>query len=323
MVDFRYHLVSIIAVFLALAVGIVLGATAIEGPAYNTLNNRVTAVGKDRDALRATNDELIEQLAKQSRFAEAVLPFAAAGRLADERVVIVSAPGASAQVGDTAAQALQTAGAAVVGRLSLTDKFADPAYAAALTSVARQVVNGASVGEGTPLQRAANQLATAVATPTRDGASGFNSETDRIVRLFTEADLVRVDGGRAGRSPVIVIVAPLPEKIGVAGREERVRSVNEVVAAFARQAAAVVTISPTGGAAEGGVLSSLRRDQNLATDVGSVDHADTAAGQASLVLAIAEQLRPAAEADGVRRAAGHYGDGPGADRALPDLANVS
>ena len=31
MIDFRYHIVSIIAVFLALAVGIVVGTTALNG----------------------------------------------------------------------------------------------------------------------------------------------------------------------------------------------------------------------------------------------------------------------------------------------------
>ena len=38
MIDFRYHLVSIVAVFLALAIGIVLGSTELQGPAYNLLD---------------------------------------------------------------------------------------------------------------------------------------------------------------------------------------------------------------------------------------------------------------------------------------------
>ena len=38
MIDFRYHLVSIVAVFLALAIGIVLGSTELQGPTYNLLN---------------------------------------------------------------------------------------------------------------------------------------------------------------------------------------------------------------------------------------------------------------------------------------------
>jgi len=38
-IDFRYHLVSIVAVFLALAIGIVLGAAELQGPTYNILNH--------------------------------------------------------------------------------------------------------------------------------------------------------------------------------------------------------------------------------------------------------------------------------------------
>ena len=37
MIDFRYHLVSIIAVFLALAVGLVVGSTALSGKAEEAL----------------------------------------------------------------------------------------------------------------------------------------------------------------------------------------------------------------------------------------------------------------------------------------------
>ena len=51
MIDFRYHLVSIVAVFLALAIGIVLGSTELQG---NTI-----------DVLR-TSSELAEEPARPS-----------------------------------------------------------------------------------------------------------------------------------------------------------------------------------------------------------------------------------------------------------------
>ena len=44
MIDFRYHLVSIVAVFLALAIGIVLGSTELQGPVYNALNHTTSAL---------------------------------------------------------------------------------------------------------------------------------------------------------------------------------------------------------------------------------------------------------------------------------------
>jgi len=43
-IDFRYHLVSIVAVFLALAIGIVLGSTELQGPVYNILSRTTSSL---------------------------------------------------------------------------------------------------------------------------------------------------------------------------------------------------------------------------------------------------------------------------------------
>ena len=48
MIDFRYHLVSIVSIFLALAVGIVLGAGPLKGELGNTLNKEVAGLRKDK-----------------------------------------------------------------------------------------------------------------------------------------------------------------------------------------------------------------------------------------------------------------------------------
>ena len=48
MIDFRYHLVSIVSIFLALAVGIVLGAGPLKGELGNTLNKEVAGLRQDK-----------------------------------------------------------------------------------------------------------------------------------------------------------------------------------------------------------------------------------------------------------------------------------
>ncbi|MDQ1709216.1 MAG: hypothetical protein QOG49_601, partial [Frankiaceae bacterium] len=194
-----------------------------------------------------------------------------------------------------------------------------------LDAIAGRAVNGAPPGAGTPLQRASNQLAIAVATPTRpdQGAAGPNAETARVLSLFGDAGLLKVDGPTPTRSPAVVVVVPLPGKAGEPGRDDRVRAVNELIGALARQAPAIVAVSAEGGAAEGSVLASLRRDENLATHVSSVDQADTPAGQTAVVLALAERLRSAFASVGDPPTAGHYGDGPGADKPLPNPAALS
>ena len=48
MIDFRYHLVSIVSIFLALAVGIVLGAGPLKEDIGNTLTSEVTKLREDK-----------------------------------------------------------------------------------------------------------------------------------------------------------------------------------------------------------------------------------------------------------------------------------
>ena len=53
MIDFRYHLVSIVAVFLALAIGIVVGSTALKPAVLTGLQKTATAEKEaDRRAVR-------------------------------------------------------------------------------------------------------------------------------------------------------------------------------------------------------------------------------------------------------------------------------
>ena len=56
MIDFRYHLVSLVSVFLALAVGIVLGAGPLKEPIGESLQSQVDALRSDRDTLRTNLD---------------------------------------------------------------------------------------------------------------------------------------------------------------------------------------------------------------------------------------------------------------------------
>lgn len=56
MVDFRYHLVSLVSVFLALAVGIILGAGPLQNSIGNTLQDQVTELRTSRNEARAQAD---------------------------------------------------------------------------------------------------------------------------------------------------------------------------------------------------------------------------------------------------------------------------
>ncbi len=58
MIDFRYHLVSLISVFLALAVGIVLGAGPLRDTLGDQLSGQVEQLRTEQDTRRGQVDEL-------------------------------------------------------------------------------------------------------------------------------------------------------------------------------------------------------------------------------------------------------------------------
>jgi hypothetical protein len=166
MVDFRYHLVSILAVFLALAVGIVLGTAAINPAIVTDLRGRVDNLTTNNAARRAEIDELTGQLRGANTFSEAVLPVAVAGRLTGQRVTLVTTPDADKRTRDGVASVVKTAGGEVAGIVELQDKLADPDAAAELDTLATSVVPaGLTFPEGAPaIQRIAAELAEVLGT---------------------------------------------------------------------------------------------------------------------------------------------------------------
>ena len=137
MIDFRYHLVSLVSVFLALAVGIVLGAGPLKGELGVQLN-------KDVQNLRVQLSEQNDQISTMRRavdnrdaFTRTVLPDLVARQLQGERVVLVTVPGVDTDVVAPLTEALKDAGATVAGRVDLTSAWLDPAKESDRTALVR------------------------------------------------------------------------------------------------------------------------------------------------------------------------------------------
>lgn len=328
MVDFRYHLVSILAVFMALAVGIVLGTTTIDDAVVADLRGRVDGLTKSEREHRAENDQLSKQVKAGGDFAREVLPVVLAGQLTDQRVVLVTAPGGQKTVREALAKVIVSAGGTVAGRVQIQDKLADSAAEQEIDDLVSDpdiLPADLDLPAGSAVQRAAAVLATVLATTESppSGGGGESSPTKptpgpqatTVLSAFKEAGLVRVEGAAPAEVNMFIVVAPTPSAAPSPAEDAKVRATTEVVAALATRARAVVVAAPQGGAESNSVLSSIRRDPALAFDVSTVDSADTTVGQIAAVLALVERARGQS---------GHYGTGPGADdTALPDLRNPS
>ncbi len=88
MVNFRFHLVSLTAVFLAIAIGIAIGATVVDQATVDALQNRLRSVERGVQQTHGENDRLRQQLDGWARFAEEAEAEAVA-----ERVRAALAPG--------------------------------------------------------------------------------------------------------------------------------------------------------------------------------------------------------------------------------------
>lgn len=310
MIDFRYHLVSVVAVFLALAVGIVVGTTALNGGIVDTLKSSNKQVIRDKRALEQTVEDLRTQVVRRDDVAEAVAALAVAGRLANQRVVVLTAPGVSTDAADGVQELVRRAGGAAGGVVRLRDDLLDPAKGQVLDDLVADLAPAdLDLPEGTPTDRAALVLAAALVRSGGGGQLPADAVT-KVIGGMTSAGFIDVQGGAGTERATlaVLLVPPGPgEPLDAAG-EQRERSLLVLARSFDSRSEGVVVAGPTGAAEQGGVVRAVRDDDGLSDSVSTVDGSDTATGELVIVLALAEQATGAA---------GSYGQGPGARAGAP------
>lgn len=283
MISLRYHVVSIAAVFVALAVGLLLGSGGVSGSLLGAvtdrnadLQNTLTAVTAERDGLAATARSADE-------FAARVGPAALRGVLQGQRVLLVTSganPDDVAAVTGLAGQA----GATLVGTVALTDAVGDPARgdqlrelasrllpagsqlpaAADTGSIVGGLVGGTLLGPGADANGARSVLGGL-------SAAGFVSPGDLpgpadLVLVVTGGALTGVDAGDAA-----AVVARFTAQLDRLGR-------------------GAVLVGRTGSADATGVVGVARADPGITKGVSTVDDLQSGTGRVSAVLALREQL---------------------------------
>ena len=213
MIDFRYHLVSIVAVFLALGLGLLVGATALQPTALGGLIRLSQQERKQIDSALATNRQLSRQIDSNDQFAQAVAPQLLDQLLAGERVVVVEAPGASGQVVSGVDQALAQAGAAVSGHVQLQNKFFDtsPSTEQQLSQLAQQFAPAGASLHGSPVAQASQVIAGAILTkdgPGQPVAGQRDAASVALLSGFGAGGFLNVTGHPDARATLAVVILP-------------------------------------------------------------------------------------------------------------------
>lgn len=206
MVDFRYHLVSLVSVFLALAVGIILGAGPLQGSLGNELSGQLDSLRASRDDMRTQLDTANTQLDAANTAVLAAGEQLTAGTLKGQRIGFAVTPDASDEDIQKVQQEITKAGGSVSGVVSLTEAFSDAAtssyrstIADSLTQYLTDVPDNASTEE---------TLGRAVATALRGDPS--DSNVSAILTTLSSGDnpLIQTAATPKAAATAVVLVTP-------------------------------------------------------------------------------------------------------------------
>jgi len=307
MINFRFHVVSLVAVFLALAVGVVMGYGVLSQPTVDALNDRIARVERRADSIKAENDELRDESSRLKDYLTGLAPHAVSDQLSVSTVVVVATRGIDDKPVHESVVLARQASATVSGVVWLEAKW--------------------KLGNDDDTTALANQLGipTSRKNTVRDAgwrllaerlvSGGTNGRDDLLATLqqsgFISFDTVggpdttvsRIDGRGA---QVLLIGGP---KAAMASKQSVVPLVDDLVAIKAPVVVGEVWASRENGPRRGALLSPIRGSDTLSRTVSTVDDVDLTQGRIAAVLALA---------DLTRNVVGQYGIGEGAgDGQLP------
>ena len=113
MFDFRYHALSLVAVFLALAIGILLGATIGEPALSSTQESVLRRLRLDVERLSDERRQAVSEADDRDRLIEEAYPMLAGGRLSGQQVAIVASGELPGEVDRAVRDAVEVAGGGV------------------------------------------------------------------------------------------------------------------------------------------------------------------------------------------------------------------
>ena len=278
--SFRYHVTSLAAALLALAVGIVVGTTSLSAqPERATPTPTVTSA-----------DSGAEDLAQRvgARLIRGALP--------GERVLLLLAPDAPVDASRTVVAALRSAGASVTAQVHLLPTLLDTSGTQTVDGVvAGTAPTGLALPSGS-LTRAAALLAATLVT-SKQGTDVTGLPQQKVLGGFTGGSLLSVDGGTPTARATLVLLLAGPS---------RGPALATVAAGFQSRVGTVVAGTPASAGGRGAVAE-LRGSSSGVSDV---DGLGTSSALLATVLALEEQASGKA---------GHYGSGPKATGIVPDL----
>jgi hypothetical protein len=312
-IDFRYHLVSIVAVFLALTVGVVLGTAALNGPLTAGLRKSVATLRHEENNLGAINQSLRQEISSNQQFAEAAEPVLLNQLLAGQQVVLVTAPGAPSAVTNGVNQAIVAAGAKVTGEVAVQPKFFDSSSGTRTMLgllIQRLTPAGVILRSGSAQVQAGQLIASAILTPDGLGqpaAGSQDSAGTAILSGFAGGGFLSVSETSIPRATLAVVIIPAspPATNGSNAGSQALVVLSEQLNLVGQ---ATVMAGSVAGSGAGSAIQVVRA-ASPPIGLSTVDNADTVFGAIAVAQALYEEMAKGKPVS--------YGTGPGASGPGP------
>jgi hypothetical protein len=318
LINLRYHIVSLVAVFLALALGMVVGSTVLNEGAAQVQRSVSEYLRRQSQQTQAENDALHGQVKRFEEFGGAALPGMVRGKLQGSSAVLLDTDRVDDGTRSKVEQALRAAGASISGRLTFASDrltLSAPADRSKLGELVNLPANDADTLRSALIQRLSVRLSVPQRLPQESGARARDMITSLSdAKFLADTEMARTvrEGGepfpKAGS--LFVIIGPTDGSTSLGPKAFLVPLADRLSAS---------TRAPVAGVeAEAGVSSwvqVLRGSKETTQRVSSVDDVDVVYGQVALVDALARRL--------ANQPTGQYGFKQRATGLLPEGSPAS
>lgn len=307
MISLRQHALSLAAVFLALAVGVVLGSGFLSDTLLSSLRDEKRDLNTQISGLNDQKNVLNEKLSAANNFDTQLAGRMLHDALAGKAVVVFRTPDANDDDVAAVSKFIGQAGGTVTGTVSLTSEFVEANSAEKLQTVVNSSVLPAGQQLSTKLVDQGSQAGDLMGIALLANANPAVPPVDDVARNTVLAALrdtgfityQATDHMGAANAALVVTGGALPGDAGNKGV-----SVARFSAALAPHGSGTLLAGRDGSATGGAAVAVTRADAGMNSAISTVDDVDAAPGRITAVLGLHDLLGGGH--------AGQYGTGHGA-----------
>src|SRR6201997_3194649 len=307
MISLRQHAFSLAAVFLALAVGVVLGSGFLSDTLLSSLRDEKRDLYSQINGLNDQKNVLNEKLSAANNFDTQLVGRIVHDALGGKSVVMFRTPDAKDDDVAAVSKFIGQAGGTVTGTVSLTQEFVDANSAEKL----RTVVNSSVLPPGQQLSsklvdqgsQAGDLLGIALLVNSNPAIPPVDdTQRDTVLASLRDTGFITYqpsDHLGAANAALVITGGALPQDAGNQGA-----SVARFSAAMAPHGSGTLLAGRDGSATGGAALAGTRGDAGISSTISTVDDLDTVPGRITAVLGLHDLI--------IGGHVGQYGTGHGA-----------